>query len=40
MKKILTLVILSLFMFSCTNKNVEETSNLDNNNTQMSNYTE
>ncbi len=40
MKKIITLVILSLFLFSCTNKNTSETNNLDNNKTQMSNYKE
>ena len=41
MKKIITLVLLSLFLFSCTNKNVEEKTNLDTNNkTQMSNYNE
>jgi peptidyl-prolyl cis-trans isomerase B (cyclophilin B) len=41
MKKIITLVLLSLFLFSCTNKNVEEKANLDiNNKKQMSNYKE
>jgi len=41
MKKIITLVLLSLFLFSCTNKNVEEKTNLDTNNkTHMSNYNE
>ena len=38
MKKIITVLILSLFLFSCTNKNIEKTNNLDNNKTQMSNY--
>jgi len=40
MKKIITVLILSLFLFSCTNKNIEKTNNLDNNKTQMSNYKE
>jgi thioredoxin-related protein len=41
MKKIITLVLLSLFLFSCTNKNVEEKTNLDiNNKTDMYNYKE
>lgn len=40
MRKIITLVLLSLFLFSCTNKNVKETNNLDNNKTKMSTYKE
>jgi hypothetical protein len=40
MKKIFVLLLLSLSLISCTDKNVEETTNLENNNTQMSNYNE
>jgi len=42
MKKIITVFILSLFLFSCTNKNTntEKINNLDNNKTQMNNYKE
>ena len=40
LKKIFVLIFLSTFMFSCTNKVVEEKTNLENNNTEMSNYNE
>ena len=40
MKKILILIFLSLFIFSCTNKNISKTNILYNNKTQMSNYKE
>jgi uncharacterized lipoprotein NlpE involved in copper resistance len=40
MKKIITLVLLSLFLFSCTNKNVEEKTTLNDNEKQMSTYNE
>lgn len=40
MKKIITVILLSLFLFSCTNKNTSETNTLDNNKTTMSNYKE